>query len=403
MASISIQRFGLLFLLVFSLNLVAVQAQGDGDNPSVLDIFYDSVVEETLTPNAFYDWWTIRAEAGDNLVIDMVASGGLQPLIGILNPSGDLVARSEDGAPDATITLEYITPAAGQYTIVATRVGNADGTTSGAYTLRLRRANSPVISVNPYQDVTFRCKDEEYEVTTAATLTFGDDTSLPLNHRITVYGIDGFQPVIRVNFDAENAEPFELCNTDAQYTVGDTYTLPGEEARTVSTENISSASQLELGSAELMGPITLTIGSKDDAPGRYVVVIEGFSIEPKDDVDLVEVRVGPLAAKTSAITAYMVAAANSRLDPFMLREDSDQVCDDAGREGCSDVASFKGAGVTLNSGEGAVVTITGDRSDAGLRLFPGNPDPMALTLSSRGEDTHGAYVLILIGELPPRS
>jgi hypothetical protein len=131
-----------------------------------------------------------------------------------------------------------------------------------------------------------------------------------------------------------------------------------------------------------------------------MIIVDGLTIEPSTDVDAVEVRVGPLAAKTTAIQMYMIDAESSRLDPFMTRPDIEETCDDAGRKGCEAVVSFTGSGATLHEGNGA--TFVGDRSDAGLLLKPGNPDPMVVELSSRDGRTHGGYALVLIGELPPR-
>jgi hypothetical protein len=214
-------------------------AQDDTDTPSALDITYDSVVEGNLTPTGFWDWWILEAFEGDVMLVDMSASGGLEPLLGLLNPAGDLVARSEDGPADSTIQLEYTIPSSGTYTIVATRVGNLEGTSTGAYTLRLRRANDGA-GVNPdqFQDVTFQCNDEDtqsvYEVTTLATLLIRDDPRDGMSHRITIYGLDGMSPVIRVNFDVPNSdERFNYCNSNADETVGDTFTLPGEAERSI--------------------------------------------------------------------------------------------------------------------------------------------------------------------------
>ncbi len=392
-----------LLLIVGVLPVLAQQATLDPNTPSVLDIHYGDSVHETITNAAFYDWWTIDATQGDDMVIHMTATDGLEPLIGILNGSGDLVAKSDDGAVNSTAELEYVVPATGHYTIVATRVGNLNGTSTGSYALDLRQANAPVVNVNPYQDVTFTCKDEGFDVTTAATLSFADDPVPGLEYRITVYGIDGFRPVIRVNFDASNAQPYELCNIDALNTVGDTFTFPGEQTQTITKDTLNQASQLALASADQMGTITLTIGSENGQAGRYMAVIEGFSIEPSNDIDGVEIRVGPLAAKTTSILAYMIAGQNSRLDPFMKLPDSGVTCDDAGRGDCTNVPSFNRAGVTMHEDDGSTVSYIGDRSDAGLLINPGNPDPVEVQLSSRESDTHGPYALLLIGSLPPRS
>lgn len=390
-------------LLIISLLLTGagVVIAQDGDLPSVLDIAYDQSVEETLTAAAFYDWWVLDAEEGDILVIDMQARNGLEPLIGLLDSSGALVARSDDGLPDSAVTLEFTAPSSGKYTIVATRVGNQSGLSSGAYTLRLRRANpAPLSAEDPYQDVTFRCEDGE--ATTAATLQFADDPVPGLRYRLTVYGSDGFRPVIRVSFDRpDTGEPYELCNTDALRTVGDTFTLPGQETQTITEATLDRASQLLLTGADGMGTITLTIGSLNDQPGSWLALVEGFRIDPKDDVDTVDVRIGPLAALTSTLSIYMVANPDSRLDPVLAWPEGGLVCDDAGRGDCANVPTYAGASFLLNEGDG--LSLKPDRSDAGLVLAPGTPDAMTLEMSSRNGDTYGGYTLIMIGQLPPRA
>jgi len=97
---------------------------------------------------------------------------------------------------------------------------------------------------------------------------------------------------------------------------------------------------------------------------------------------------------------YMVAAENSRLDPQLELLSTGLVCDDAGRRGCEDVPSFNRAGATLHEGEGTA--IVGDRFDAGLRLAPGNPDPQDIELRAFDGNTTGNYVIVVIGQLPPR-
>lgn len=372
-------------------------SRAQDDIPSIRDITYDQTVQDSITAGAFFDWWQLQALAGDMLVVDMAASGGLEPLLGILNPGGDLVARSEDGAPDAAIQLEYTVPSTGRYTVVATRVGNADGLSTGTYTLRVRRANPAPARPNPYQEVVFRCQD--FEAATAATLTFADDPRSDLAHRITVYGLDGFQPVIRLTFSA--APDFEECGADDRYMQGDQFTLPGEPTRAFGADEQIAGAQLILTGAENMNTIVLTIASRDGAPGRYVALVEGFSIGRGGDRDLVELRLGPLAAQSTSLTVYMVAMPDSRLDSFMRLPEEDRACDDAGRRGCEDVLSFAGAGFSLTHGGG--LSLTGRRGDAGLLLSPGSPDPVLLELTSRDGQTHGDYALVLIGELPPRA
>lgn len=387
-----------IFLFVFVLfTVLPTLAQDNKDNVTVSDITYDSVIQDTITNNAFYDWWHIQALAGDVMVIDMGGEDGLEPLLGILDTTSNLVARSTDGEPNQSVTMDYTVPKDGTYTIVATRVGNKDGTTTGRYALRVRRANPPVNNNNPdlYVPVTFPCQD--FEATTVASLRFADNPRPDLRYRITVYGIDGFIPVIRLRFDVPGQKPFDLCNTDADRAVGDTFTVPGEAERTITKDTLQSASQLLFTGADNAGVVNVLIASKNGAAGRYFAVIDGFSIGEASNTDTYDVRLGPLA-KLTPLTLYMVKTENSRLDPYMQWESGNLECDDAGRADCKNVPTFAKAGFTLHEGDG--MTVSGDRSDAGLILAPGTTDDMTIQMGSRNNETYGDYALVLSGELP---
>lgn len=149
-----------------------------------------------------------------------------------------------------------------------------------------------------------------------------------------------------------------------------------------------------------MGNVELTLAGARGVPGRYMAIIEGFNIADRLDRDFVSVRLGPLTADSTSLLLYMVAEENSRLDPSVEWLEAGQVCDDAGRRDCADVPSMDGAGATLHDDPGA--NILGDRFDAGLRLTPGNPDPIGIELRAFRGDTTGDYSLVVIGELLPR-
>ncbi|MBI1280865.1 MAG: hypothetical protein GC179_22265 [Anaerolineaceae bacterium] len=390
-----IKKIGL-FLFVL-LTVLPAAAQDNQDTVTVTDISYGDVVQDTITNGAFYDWWHIQALEGDVMVVDMGGSDGLAPLIGIIDSSGSLVARSADGEPNQSVSMDYTIPKDGQYTIVATRVGNQSGTTTGHYALRVRKANPPNQNTNSdqYEPVTFPCHD--FEATTAVSLRFGEEPRPNLKYRITVYGMDGFVPVIRLQFDIPGQKPFDQCNTDANSTLNDTFTVPGEDTRTITKENLASNSQLIFTGAENAGTVTVTIASKNGAAGRYFAVIDGFTIDSPQKTDLYDIRMGPLA-KFTPLTVYMAAGENSRIDPYIKWASGNMECDDAGRGDCKTVPTFSKAGVSLHESEG--LTIVGGRSDAGLVLAPGNSDIMTLEIGSRNNETYGNYVLVLLGQLP---
>jgi hypothetical protein len=376
--------------LYFVLLIAALPVAAQSESATISPITYNVVVEESISDAGSFDWWQLQAAPGDQIAIRMTGDDGLAPLIGILDAGGTLLARSADGTPNGTVTLEFTIPEDGQYTIVATRVGLVDGTTTGRYTLRVERLNSSAPVVDPrYQEVVFRCRD--FEVTTAVTLRLQADDGDSDSYRLTVYGIDGFRPAIRVVVSEQNTD---FCIGTDDDAAGASITLPDEPAH-VSAADDAAQVAINSGGVEL-GEIMLIIGGIGEATGRYIALLEGVAIEPAADTDEIGVRMGALPAeRDSSLRVYMVSAgANNRLDPTLAWLDEDGRCDDAGRRGCEAIPPIVGMSVVFPEGN----RIDGDRFDAGLILADG--DPHRLEARSFNGGTSGAYALALIGELP---
>ncbi len=319
----------------------------------------------------------------------MTAANGLAPLIGILDKDGTLLTRSVDGGVDETVDLNFDIPSDGDYLIVATRVGNQSGTTTGSYSLRVDNLNPPPTRDPRFQDVTFPCGSSE--ATAAASIHFAREEGDNGAYSMRVYGFDGFQPVIHVESGS-----YDACITDPADAAGDVVTFPGERPLTIAEADLSHTVQAVItGSSIDPSSITVTIGSADDHAGRYLAVIGGFAIEPSTDRDDMEARLAPLPAQGGASLLLYVIGVDNRLDPSIIIESGR--CDDAGRRGCEDVPSINNAGVILNNG----VRVVGDRFDAGVRISDAEPHHVEI-LSFSGT-THGEYALMLIGELPPRT
>jgi len=360
------------------------------------DIAFGMSVNGTVTQDDMFQLWRFDALSGNEIQVSMQGTGGLAPLLGLLNPGGDLVAVSDDGAPDTTVSLAYTIPEDGPYMIVATRVGRDQGTTTGSYALGLALANAPVPANTNAHEVTFRCNAAE--VATALKITL--DSSLVVegvNYRINVYGLDGFQTTVRVTSDEEVTN---LCRRGNTHTLGDYIVWPGESPVIVDRALEENTFELEIDQPAQLGDLFLALGSEDAAPGRYLAVVTGLSIEAPGQHDVIELEVGPLAAQGDVI-AYAVAvdAANSRLDPYVRLLPNEDGCDDAGRRGCEDVPSMVDAGLRLAD----EFSLLGDRFDAGVRLRQDDLDPQLIEIGSFSGNTSGEYALIIIGNLPPRT
>ncbi len=391
------------FTLLLALLLPAgAAAQGDPNRPGVFPIGYNVQMAETITEGGIYDWWQFDGVPGDQIRVTMTASEGLEPLIGLLTPNRDLVARSEDGNADSTVVLTHTLEESGEFTIVATRVGNADGTSTGRYELLLERTNVPVEPPNRYREVTFMCNQEE--VSNVLTLAIEDDNAQTDFIGVSVYGLDGFQPSLRSTLEFDFAPYYDqFCFRPSDgdgpgFGRGDTLQLPGEDEITITDNAVKTNFQ----DASAFGVYELNIGAVDDAPGRFVVVIDGMTVGRDGDRDLLEIGLGPLAREDS-VRVYAVSDKTSRLDPFieLVDEDIDRLrgCDDAGRRDCDEVAAIDGFQTTSVALER---TLTGGPFDAGLLLAPGEPGRMLVLFGGFEGRTYGNYSIVIIGEYSGR-
>jgi hypothetical protein len=395
-------------LFAAPLSPVLAQEEDDPDQATVAPIAVETPISDTITEQAFFDRWTFTASAGDVILATMEAGGGLAPLLGLTDESGDLIARSDlaqDGAPlpnaepNGTATLEVEIPQSGRYALVATRVGNMEGDTTGSYTLTLRRSDGSVGTSNTRQDVTFRCNEEI--VTTVATAEFSAERGS--TYRVTVYGLDGFQPVLRLDAEGPTGQITD-CGSDTQGMAGHEVFFPGEEAFTLSEPIEAAAGIIVQGETSLFDTIEVTIGSIDGQPGRYLAVFEGFVLPTPDAQEGFDVRLGPLASETELLV-YALRNPDSRINPVLTLlppvdapEIGERVCSDAGGRGCDDVPAVEGVGVIFSDG----VEALGGRFDAGLVIAPGSTDEQDLVISSSARSANGGYAMLMIGRLPPR-
>lgn len=382
------------------------------DELTVAPISFDQVVADTITQNAIYDWWQLNLQADDVIVVEMQAFQGLSPLIGILDPNNELVARSDTDRPPEPNTLavvQYRAEQAGLYTISATREGNAAGTSVGVYQLRVSKVNLIPERINDLAPVEFRC--EEKVATNVLMLSFQEEVPDTITdpsgyrefYRLSIYGQNEFAPLILADADLVDTGRLD-CDNDAGAVVGNTYTLPGEQTITLTEAEKSHSAQLSLQNSSLsdeFGEVRFTLGSLNAATGRYVVILEGLKLEDANDIDTLIVRSGPLASEIP-ITVYVVGENPGRLDMSLQAYAENftliAACDDAGRSDCADVPAFVGAGATFLAGN--TPTIIGDRFDAGIRLPVGSTDPIMVEISSGDTGTRGTYTVFIIGELP---
>jgi hypothetical protein len=131
-----------LFLMGFFLfsgvgSLGLAQAQDDDKNL----LAYNDEVEGEITQSDFEDVWFFEGEADDVVVIEMkfVVTDTLDPYLYLTTTDNKILAQNDDsGSRDSRII--YRLPETDRYQIVATRLGERSGSSSGPYRLSLWQA-----------------------------------------------------------------------------------------------------------------------------------------------------------------------------------------------------------------------------------------------------------------------
>jgi hypothetical protein len=112
----------------------------------------DSVINtiSNMTPQVYYSF---RAQRGDLVTITMErVSGNLDPYLQLVNSNAFVIADNDDvlGSPSLDAEINgHLIEEAGTYIIVASRFGQAAGTSTGAFVLRLNTAANSGLGNSP--------------------------------------------------------------------------------------------------------------------------------------------------------------------------------------------------------------------------------------------------------------
>jgi hypothetical protein len=398
--------------------LIPLSVSAQDDQPLVADINYDMTVQESITDHAFFDWWRLEVALGDTLMITMNAADGLQPLLGLLDENSELMTRSDleqVAEVDGMAFIQYTAVTAGQYTIIASRDGRDQGTTTGAYLLTVNNRNNEQSSrPNPFLETEFRCS--EWLLTNALTFQFSEDYIRPETiapgevteyYRVSVYGLDGFEPVMRILANVLLDRPLD-CTDSSQASEGNQLDLPFLDEPYIvtdkNTDNVTIVTITNSGDGDPLGNITISIGAKEGTSGRFIVVLEGLELHERDDDDEILLRRGAFAGD-SPLDIYMIGESDNRLDSFLeiqdeeAEADSSLMCDDIGRDDCADFPELAQSTIMISEDE---KLYTADKFDSQLRFDSPDNTPIKVKFHSREYNTDGKYVVVFVGELPAR-
>lgn len=103
-----------------------------------LPLAYGDAMQGNLDDDHPADRYRFQGRTNDQVIIRMQAAGrGLDPFLYLYGPEGEIIGQDDDGAGAPDAELAVVLPADGQYTVVASRFGGANGASAGGYTLAL--------------------------------------------------------------------------------------------------------------------------------------------------------------------------------------------------------------------------------------------------------------------------
>ncbi len=141
------------FRVILAASLLAVMLSGMSvalAQKGATPIAYGQPVTGTITNESPEQLFTFTGAAGDLIVASMVASqGGLDSYLELFDSAGALLASDDDGGGNLNALLgPFRLPAAGEYTIKATRFAGPDGWGSGPFTLVVQIVEVIPLSLN---------------------------------------------------------------------------------------------------------------------------------------------------------------------------------------------------------------------------------------------------------------
>jgi hypothetical protein len=107
---------------------------------------YDVSVIDTITNTQPQVYYTLRAEAGDIINIDMIrSSGNLDPYLQLVDAERFIIANNDDAPNQTTRNArieDFLIEQTGVYIVVATRYGQAAGDTVGSFVLTVSKSQN---------------------------------------------------------------------------------------------------------------------------------------------------------------------------------------------------------------------------------------------------------------------
>lgn len=340
-------------------------------------------IDET-TPSVTYRF---RGRADTNIDISMQRTGGdLNCYLYLLDETGQLLFEDNDSGGNGDAQIAYTLPSDGEYLVVATRLGQAQGTTSGSYVLTLTADADPVdVPLDIETDdppampealanlpelvygQTVEGVISETRVLNAYVFWGQADDSISIEMTsLNADEFNGLDPlVILLNRDriplAENDDIVEGIERDARLE----FTLPESDYYVI------VATRFEQDEGESVGPFRLTLTGPDPVESEDAVTVATGNTTPLNKLDTQTIAAGSSVQSTfeQGAALYVFSGASGALVDI-------SVTVDAGLETILILADAE-LNEVLSSSTGALTGITLPQSGRYLVMVAPRYGPLA--------------------------
>ncbi len=257
-------------------------ANGTGNTGSSIDrdfLLYGQNISGSVSNTTPTTRFRFRAEAGDAVTINMNAIGGdLDSYLLLVDSSGSTIAEDDNSGGNGDAQISTTMPTSGEFFIIATRLGQAQGVTTGEFLLalisdappRLPQATPPTLPTEyaEFPRLTYG-ESAEGEVSNAVFLTVyvfegraGDNVNIVM--QATGGNLDSYMVLLDdARIPLQDADDISETNKNAQLQ----FTLPRDAFYAIVATRFDQGEGTTEGTFEL----SLDLASNDQAPGNPVL------------------------------------------------------------------------------------------------------------------------------------
>jgi hypothetical protein len=308
-----------------------------------IDLSYGQSMRGDIDSSVPMITYRFRGTAGDNVTLSMRRAGGdLNSYLYLMDSAGQLLFEDNDSAGNGDAQIVYTLPETDAYLIIASRMGQTQGTTSGSYLLDLQ-SDSPAPTVEDTGEAVLPADYEGLPQIAYGETLEGELTADSFRDVYVFQGQAGDSVIIEMNSlnedDANALDPLLVLLDSARIPLADNDDIEDGVIRNSRIEftlldtayYAIVATRFDQENGVSVGPYSLTLNGPDDiqtvpevSTGSSTAVLSSMTLLPdspaQGTVDGGQPILYSLSASANAI-ANITATADPGIDPVLILAD----------------------------------------------------------------------------------